>query len=53
MELRDITESSAADHHPIHQGNHHAKFPDGPVESDPEESRLQRVDEDEWNVLLK
>lgn len=48
-----VTKRSAADHHPIHQGNHHAKFTNGPMESDPEKSRLQWVDKDQRNILLK
>lgn len=48
-----VTECSAADHHPIHQGNHHAKFTDSPMKSDPEKSCFQRVDKDQRNILLK
>lgn len=44
--------SSAADHHAIHQRNHHAKFTHSTMQADPEESRLQRVDEDQRNVFF-
>lgn len=50
---RVLTERSAADHHAVHQGDHHAEFTHSPVESNPEESRLQWVDEDQRNVLLQ
>ena len=48
-----LTQGPPADHHAVHQGDDHAELAHGAVETHAEQTGLQRVDEDQRDVLLQ